>query len=46
MLSDLCGPTSSHAPTNPTHRNDPDECGEYNWFLLAGEAELQEGRRK
>lgn len=45
MLSDLCGPISSHVPTNPTHRNEPDECGEYNWFLLAGEAELQEGRR-
>jgi hypothetical protein len=45
MLSHSCGPTSSHAPTNPTHWNEPDECGEYNWFLLAGEAELQEERR-
>jgi hypothetical protein len=44
MLSDLCGPTSSHVPANPTHRNEPDECGEYNWFLLAAEAELK-GRR-
>jgi len=40
-LTDLCGPTSSHVPANPTHRNELDECGEYNWFLLAAEAELQ-----
>jgi hypothetical protein len=41
MLSDLCGPNSSHAPANPTHRNEQDECGEYNWFLLADDVELQ-----
>jgi len=41
MLSDLCGPTSSQAPANPTHRNEHDECGEYNWFLVAEEVELQ-----
>jgi len=41
MLSDLCGPTSSQAPANPTHRNEHDECGEYNWFLVAVVVELQ-----
>jgi len=41
MLSDLCGPTSSQAPANPTHRNEHDECGEYNWFLVAEVVELQ-----
>jgi hypothetical protein len=41
MFSDLCGPTSSQAPASPTHRNEHDECGEYNWFLVAEEVELQ-----
>jgi hypothetical protein len=40
MLLDLCGPTSIQAPANPTHRNEQDECGEYNWLLVAEEVEL------
>lgn len=46
MLLDLCGPTSIQAPANPTHRNEQDECGEYNWFLVAEEVELQEKCKK
>ena len=46
MLSDLCGPTSSQDPANPTHRNEQDECGEYNWFLAAEEVELKKKKKK